>query len=96
MRKWPGLGANAFDVDFASMLDAYKEFKSKNHILSNIFIEDEPEGQVQATLPDDKKNELSSEIEIPNTEHHKAIIKARNEAYAKFKTRFESSLKEII
>jgi len=35
-----------------------------------------------------------SEIEVKNTNHHKSIIKARNEYYTYFKNRFENSIKQ--
>lgn len=35
-------------------------------------------------------------MDIPNTEHHKAIIKARNENYEQFKTRFVESIKKTM
>lgn len=41
-------------------------------------------------------NELTSEIEVKNTDHHKSIIKARNKYYQDFKVRFEASIKDII
>ena len=41
-------------------------------------------------------NELSNDIDVLNTEHHKHIIKARNEYYTSFKTRFEKSVKGIV
>jgi hypothetical protein len=30
-RKWPGLGPNVFDVDYATLFEHYKEFKSNNY-----------------------------------------------------------------
>jgi hypothetical protein len=44
----------------------------------------------------EKNNELNSEIEIPNTVHHKMIVKSRNEFYKKFKERFEGSFNHIV
>ena len=41
-------------------------------------------------------NELSSDIEVQNTDHHKQIIKARNEYYITFKKRFETSVKGLV
>lgn len=38
-------------------------------------------------------NELSSDIDVQNTDHHKQIIKARNEYYLSYKKRFEGSVK---
>lgn len=43
-----------------------------------------------------ESNEITGEIEIQNTVHHKAIIKARNENYLEFKGRFQMSLNEIM
>lgn len=45
---------------------------------------------------DSRDNELISEIEVKNTNHHKAIIKARNEFYNAYKTRFEKSIRNIM
>jgi len=39
---------------------------------------------------------MSHELEIPNTDHHKSIIKTRNDNYTQFKMRFENSIKEIM
>lgn len=75
-RKWPGLGANVFDIDFGSLSDAYKTDS------------EEPAAMAE--------NELTVEIEVMNTDHHKAIIKARNKYYHDFKVRFEASIKEIM
>jgi hypothetical protein len=30
-RKWPGLGASIFDIDFGNLFDSYKDFKCKPH-----------------------------------------------------------------
>ena len=78
VRKWPGLGASIFEIDFASLSESFKDFKE--------------EGQAPAGSP----NELSADIEVGNTDHHKQIIKARNEYYTSFKVRFEGSVKELI
>ena len=45
---------------------------------------------------DSRDNELISEIEVKNTNYHKAIIKARNEFYNAYKTRFEKSIRNIM
>jgi len=45
-----------------------------------------------ASLPDVPKiveNEIATELEVANTAHHKAVVRARNENYTKFKVRFE-------
>jgi hypothetical protein len=41
-------------------------------------------------------NELTSTIEVHNTDHHKAIIKARNKYYQDYKSRFQLSVSSII
>lgn len=47
-------------------------------------------------MPATVANELSSEIDVGNTDHHKQIIKARNDHYTAYKSRFEKSVKELI
>jgi hypothetical protein len=39
-------------------------------------------------LGDEVPNEINSEIEVQNTNHHKGIVKARNEYYNIHKKRF--------
>jgi hypothetical protein len=41
-------------------------------------------------------NQISSEVEIRNTEFHKSIMKARNENFNEFKTRFQTSITRIM
>ena len=41
-------------------------------------------------------NEISAEVEVQNTLHHKAIIKARNENYLVFKKRFQTSISNVM
>ena len=41
-------------------------------------------------------NEVNTEVEIQNTAHHKAIIKARNEHYVEYQKRFTQSLNAIM
>ena len=38
-------------------------------------------------------NEIGGKLEIKNSMEHKQIVKARNEYYQKFKTRFLASIK---
>jgi hypothetical protein len=40
-----------------------------------------------------QSNELTGDFDIQNTDHHKQIIKARNEYYTSYKARFDSSIK---
>jgi hypothetical protein len=46
-----------------------------------------------AVVIEEKKDELCVEIEMPNTDHHKQIVKARNEYYQTYKKRFEQSIR---
>jgi hypothetical protein len=39
------------------------------------------DNELLAKMNEEKKTELSHEVEIANTDHHKQIIKARNEFY---------------
>ncbi len=61
-QKWPGLGPNIFQIDLSALMPEYEEAKNSEHDASKIVQE----------MP---KNELSSEIELKNTIHHKAIIR---------------------
>ena len=79
-RKWPGLGPSVFEIDFAVLFDQYKDYKDP--------------AEVPQQPP--TTNELSGEIDIANTEHHKHIVKARNEYYNNFKLRFESNIKSTV
>lgn len=85
MRKWPGLGESPFKVDYEKLFPQYKE---------------QPEGEeVPPSQPppaDEKTNEIKSDIEVQNTNQHKMIIKARNEFYTIYKTRFEKSIRDIM
>ena len=78
-RKWPGLGANVFEIDFGALSEVYKK--------------PEVEGSAPPEMP---RNEITSEIEVKNTDQHKAIIKARNRYYQDFKVRFQASIKEVM
>jgi len=81
-RKWPGLGACIFEIDYENLFEAYK-----------VKDEDRP-----SSAPDKElvKNELTAEVEVANTEFHKSIIKSRNEYYGTFKTRFDKSIQKIM
>jgi len=41
-------------------------------------------------------NEINTEVSVKNTQHHKMIIKARNDSYDLFKTRFNVSVMRIM
>lgn len=85
MRKWPGLGEPPFKVDYEKLFPQYKESADG---------EDAPAQQPAAT--DEKTNEIKSDIEVQNTNQHKMIIKARNEFYTIYKTRFVKSIGTIM
>ena len=55
----------------------------------------DPKAAATPVEDDEGKTELTDEIEIMNTPHHKAIVKARNEFYKLFKDRFEYSVEDI-
>ena len=85
-RKWPGLGDPPFKVDYEKLFPQYK-------------VEKVGEDAVPPANPppaDEKTNEIKSEIEVQNTDQHKMIIKARNEFYLAFKSRFEQSIQDIM
>jgi len=81
-RKWPGLGAPPFQIDYGKLFPQYREGNAE---------EDKP-----STPSEEKTNEIIAEIEVMNTDHHKSIIKARNEFYAVYKTRFEQSIQSTM
>ena len=88
-RKFPGLGPNIFKVDFEKQF-AYgpvqtAEFNSRMGSAAA-----DKDGE------DIEPNEVNTEVEIQNTVHHKAIVKARNEHYVEFKQRFAASLSELM
>ena len=75
-RKWPGLGRNDFNINYEQMFEQYKSSQP------------ETAAAEQTALGDEVPNEINSEIEVQNTNHHKSIIKARNEFYNIHKNRF--------
>ena len=81
-RKWPGLGPSVFEVDYAALFAEYKDLKK--------------EAEGDGTPAQEPDNEIKSDIEVQNTPHHKAIIKARNEYHTAFKTRFEKSIRDVM
>ena len=92
-RKFPGLGQNIFRVDFE------KQFSAVYGSTTSLNVDDvtsRPGSGVKSVQDELPENEITSEIEIQNTTHHKAIIKSRNENYIQFKQRFQESLNEIM
>jgi len=84
-RKFPGLGASVFKIDFSKYSDAG-------------YVSNEPAktSTMSIDVPAIPENEINTDVTIQNTPHHKAIIKARNEFYLQFKKRFEDSLRKIM
>jgi len=81
-RKWPGLGAAPFQIEYGKLFPQYREGDAE---------EEKP-----STPSEEKTNEIIAEIEVMNTDHHKSIIKARNEFYSAYKTRFEQSIQSTM
>ena len=91
-RKFPGLGQPIFEVDFEKEFEAYRSMEGA---------EARPESQpnlsgAEGAAAEGIQNELTVEVEIQNTQHHKAIIRARNDNYGEFKQRFQTSLDYIM
>lgn len=88
-RKFPGLGPSIFQVDFEKQFEAYNNIDNEASALS-ISRPDSPPKSAAQQAEEEKanQNEIASEVEIKNTAHHKAIIRARNENYLEFKGRF--------
>ena len=83
-RTFPGLGVCSFKIDFAKLSpEAYSQ----------------PDSGATQTQQEEKKvpeNEINTPVEIKNTQHHKMIIKARNESYQTFRERFNVSVLRIL
>ena len=95
-RKWLGLGPNVFKVDYAELFEAYAEFKEPKPEEGETPAQPPPAAKGQPVTPVVTGNELTHEVEVLNTEQHKSIIKARNEYYAAYKTRFLDSIQAIM
>lgn len=99
-RKFPGLGPSIFQVDFEKQFAAYRDLDgaAEGGAASAMSKPDSPP-QVSATGAegaDGVQNELASQVEVQNTNHHKAIVRARNENYGEFKQRFQKSLDYVM
>lgn len=109
-KKWIGLGANPFTVDYARMFDNYKQFSSdveqpKQVTPAEAKQEKAPPAGKGAAAKQEilsdvaqicQVNQLEVEVEIKNTEFHKSIMKARNENFTVFRTRFDNSIARIM
>ena len=81
-RKFPGLGAPIFKIDFSKYSQAgYAEPKT---------------GSMLDLAPSIQENEINTEINVQNTPHHKAIVKALNEFYVNYNHRFEQSMRRLM
>ena len=81
-RKYPGLGPNKFKVDFEKQF-GYSEQRVGSPSTAEV------KEEIEA-------NEINTDVEIQNTPHHKAIVKARNEHYMEFIKRFTASMHHIM
>lgn len=98
-RKFPGLGPSIFQVDFEKQFAAYRDSDAtgaEGGAASALSKPGSPPGSAQAPEGDEIQNELASQVEVQNTNHHKAIIRARNDNYGEFKARFQKSLDYIM
>ena len=98
-RKFPGLGPSIFQVDFEKQFAAYKNLDGETAEGGGASAMSKPGSPPASSLGpegDEISNELASQVEIQNTNHHKAIIRARNENYNEFKQRFQKSLDYIM
>jgi len=98
-RKWKGLGPNPLVVDLTKY-ESFAEFQKPEPPKVEEEKAGKPAGKdagkkgAEEEAP--KVNELSDDIEIENTVHHKMIIKNRNEYYTKFAERFKASIDRIM
>lgn len=79
-RDWPGLGENVLVIDYDEMLGATAEAE-----------QDEQPAEAEPK----EENEISGDVTLKNTDHHKSIVKARNRYYEMYKSRFLKSVDEI-
>jgi hypothetical protein len=96
-RKWKGLGPNPFNVDL-TQYDSFAEFVKQEENKAPEEPEkgkDKDKGKKGEEEPP-KINEISDDIEIENTPHHKAVIKCRDEYFNKFTGRFKASFDRIM
>jgi len=108
-RKFPGLGAPIFKVDFEKQFpDSYGKVLKEERLQMPPTQPVEPVkakgGKNEPPPVDEPKftpdgvevNEVNTDVDLQNTDQHKAIIKARNEHYLQFKRRFEGSLSNVL
>lgn len=88
MRNFPGCGACVFKIDF-SKLQADMNASPADSGATNMQTDSDNGKQIPV-------NEINTEVSVKNTQHHKMIIKARNESYELYKTRFNVSVMRIM
>lgn len=71
-RKWPGLGANVFNVDYGALFPEFGEFKNEAENTEEPVQTQPPakggKGEAAPVEKDDSKdNEIINEIEVQNT-----------------------------
>jgi len=81
-------------VDFEKQFEAYRSEGANRESVASI----RPESASKSAAGDEGlvHNEVATDVEVQNTLHHKSIIRARNENYGVFKTRFQQSLDYIM
>ena len=81
-RAWPGLGENVLVINYDEML-------------AEPSADDTDQDEQPADPEPREENELTGDVSLKNTDHHKSIVKARNRYYELYKTRFLSSVADI-
>lgn len=96
-RKFAGLGQPIFQVDFEKQFDAYRNLEGGGEGGASA-MSGRPDSPTKSVIAEGEgiQNELSSEVEIQNTLHHKSVVRARDENYTVFKQRFQKSLDYIM
>ena len=98
-RKFPGLGPPIFQVDFEAQFEAYRPEGAAEEANQQSRASMRPGSAAKSQSGEGSEgtqNEVASEVEVQNTLHHKAIVRARNDNYSVFKFRFQQSLDYIM
>ena len=100
-RKFPGLGQPIFQVDFEKQFEAYRNMEGADDgsVAHQSRASMRPDSAPKSNAGEGSEgtqNEVASEVEVQNTLHHKAIVRARNDNYSVFKFRFQQSLDYIM
>ena len=78
-RDWAGLGENVLIVNYDDMLDE----------------ESKDQDEQPAEPAPKEEDEITGQVTLKNTDHHKSIVKARNRFYELYKSRFLTSVQQI-